>query len=153
MIGRQIAIGFGIAIVLPLLIFYGVRTFSPPPKYQDYVTNIPLKPDATTAERQADAEKMQAEQKALSEAKSRFALHLFYASALLGYLAVLTGGLMAVSPVGTGLIFGGIFSIIHGYWNYWDYIADWERFASLLLAAAILLFIAYRKIPKPSNGH
>jgi hypothetical protein len=45
------------------------------------------------------------------------------------------------------LIFGGIFAVMNGYWNYWEYIADWERFLSLLIAAGILFLIAYRKVP------
>gem|GEM_PF-6006118 len=38
MIGRMTAIGFGIALLLPALIFYGVRTFGPEPKYADDIT-------------------------------------------------------------------------------------------------------------------
>ncbi len=152
MIGRQIAIGFGIAIVIPLLIFYGVSSFSPPPKFEDYVTVVPFNPNATAQERQASVEKQRAEQKNFNDAKSRFASRLFYASAPLGYLAILIGGFMAVSAVGTGLIFGGIFSVINGYWSYWQFIPDWERFVSLLLAAAILLLIAYRKTSKPGES-
>jgi len=68
-------------------------------------------------------------------------------------LAILIGGFMAISAVGTGLIFGGIFSVINGYWSYWQFIPDWERFVSLLLAAAVLLLIAYRKTSKPGEGH
>jgi hypothetical protein len=105
----------------------------------------------TAEERQATADKQKEAQKAFNDAKSTFSLRLFYVSAPLGDAALLIGGFMAVSTVGTGLIFGGIFSIINGYWIYWEFIPDWERFVSLLVAGAILLLIAYRKVPKPNK--
>jgi len=148
MIGRQIAIGFGIAIILPLLIYYGVRTFSPPPRYQDYVVGRAFNPNATPEERQAAIETQRAQQRAYSDAQVQFSSHLFHVSAPLGYAAILAGGFMAVSAVGTGLIFGGIFSVVLGYFSYWEHIADWQRFVSLLIAAIILLFIAYHKVSK-----
>ncbi len=153
MIGRQIAIGFGLAIIFPLLIFYGVSMFSPPPKAQDYALVVPFNANATAEERQANTEKQKAAQRALNDAKSQFASRLFFVSAPLGFIAILIGGLTAVSAVGTGLIFGGIFAVTNGYWNYWEYIADWERFLSLLIAAGILMLIAYRRVPTslPSN--
>jgi hypothetical protein len=33
---KKIALGFGIAIVLPMLIHYGVATFYPEPRPEDY---------------------------------------------------------------------------------------------------------------------
>jgi hypothetical protein len=147
-IGRSIAIGFGIAIVFPMLIYYGVSTFSPAPKPDEYVAYPPIERDATAEEREIRQAKINGGQKALKEAQSIFAKRLFYVAAPAGYLAILIGGLVLASAVGTGLIFGGIFSVIDGYWVYWGFIPDWERFVSLLVAAAILLFIAYRKVPK-----
>jgi hypothetical protein len=138
-IGRQIAIAFGIAIVFPLLIFYGVSIFSPPPKFQDYNTVAPFNPNCS-----ANAEKQKAAQKAFKDAESKFALRLFCVSAPRGYAAMLAEGFMAVSAVGTGLNFGGIFSVMIGYWHYWSFIADQERFVSLIVAAVTLLVIAHR---------
>jgi hypothetical protein len=148
MIGRQIAIGFGIAIVIPLLIFYGVSTFSPPPKFQDYYTVAPFNQNATAQEREANLQKQKAGQAAFNDARSKFSSRLFFVSAPLGYAAILAGGFMAVSAVATGMIFGGIFLVINAYLNYWNFIPDWERFLSLVVAAAFLLVIAYRKVPK-----
>jgi hypothetical protein len=34
MLALQIAIGFGIAIIFPLLVYYGVSTFHPAPQQQ-----------------------------------------------------------------------------------------------------------------------
>ena len=45
-------------------------------------------------------------------------------------------------------MFGGIFSICDGYFNYWSELADWMRFLSLLSAFIVLLFVGYKKIEK-----
>ena len=45
---RRIAIAFGIAIIFPLLIYYGVATFHPAPKFQSVVTAIPVGSPNTT---------------------------------------------------------------------------------------------------------
>jgi len=49
MLARQIAIGFGIAIIFPLLIHYGVATFHPAPKIESSIA--PLAPNATPDDR------------------------------------------------------------------------------------------------------
>ena len=36
MLAKKIALGFGIAIIFPMMIHYGVSTFSPQPKRKDY---------------------------------------------------------------------------------------------------------------------
>ena len=147
MIGRQIAIIFGTAVLIPLLIFYGVSTFGSPPKRSDYQTVIAFNASSTPEERAANLEKQKSEQKAFNDAQAQFASRLFWVAAPLGCLALLIGGFMDVSALGTGLIFGGIFGITTGYWTYWEFIPDWERLASLLVAALVLLVIAFRKIP------
>jgi hypothetical protein len=152
LIGRQIAIVFGVAVLIPLLIFYGVSAFGSPPKWSDYYVAAPFTANATPEERAANAEKQQAQQKAFKDAQARFAFRLFCVSAPLGYAAMLIGGFMAVSAVGTGLIFGGIFGITVGYWTYWEFIQDWERFVSLIFAALILCLIAFRKVSNPGDS-
>jgi len=62
------------------------------------------------------------------------------------------GGFTAVSALGTGLIFGGIFAIGYGNWVYWEFIPDRERFVSLLVTSCILTLIAFWKVPSPRDG-
>ena len=147
MLGRQIAIGFGIAVILPLLIYYGVASFSPAPRTQDYVKPIVAMAGASAEDRAEARTRQQEEQNALKDAQGHFSRILFYVSVPLGYVAILAGGFMPVSAVATGLIFGGMFTVINGHWGYWSFIADWQRFVSLLVAAGIVMAIAYRKMP------
>ena len=39
MLAKKFALGFGIAIILPMLVHYGVSTFSPAPQWQDRYKN------------------------------------------------------------------------------------------------------------------
>jgi hypothetical protein len=64
----------------------------------------------------------------------------------LGIAAILIGAYLPLYAIGTGLIFGGIFSVGAGYLGYWSYLDDWVRFVSLLAGFVILLFVGYHRI-------
>lgn len=156
MLARQIAIGFGIAIIFPLLIYYGVATFYPPPKppaYQVTAGLVAPGPNATSDERQNYQEQQRArqedyheKQQAYTAAAREFARRLVVVSAPLGVAAILIGAYLPLYAIGTGLIFGGIFSVGAGYWSYWSHLEDWLRFVSLLAGFLILLFVGYYRI-------
>ena len=53
MLAKKFALGFGIAIIFPMMIHYGVSTFSPEPKWKDYqVENYYEKHERATPEEQ-----------------------------------------------------------------------------------------------------
>lgn len=110
MLAKKFALGFGIAIILPMVIYYGVSTFSPAPKWNDY--------------------------------------YLFYVAVPLGIFAILFGAFSPIQAIGTGLMFGGIFTLTEGYFCYWSELQDWMRFLSLLIAFVVLIYIGYRKLAK-----
>lgn len=146
MLGKKFALGFGIAILLPLMVHYGVSTFSPCPKDRDYqVENF-----KELHERGFLQDKIRLEQersrlkKELKAHKKRFQKHLFFVAAPTGIIAILAGSFLGVQAVGTGLMFGGILTLMNGYIWYWSELQDWMRFLSLLLALIFLIFIGYR---------
>src|SRR5262245_834707 len=144
MLARQIAIGFGLAIIFPLLVYYGVRTFSPPPKWPPFEYEAQA---ATAEERRAQNEKRKVERATYNDQAKAFARVLVIASTPLGICAILIGTFLGSASVGTGLILGGILTVAHGYWGYWSYADDWLRFVSLLLGFGVLLFVAYWRWP------
>jgi hypothetical protein len=152
MLARQIAVGFGIALIFPLLVYYGVATFHPTPKRQDIVTaTLVQAPTAnSTPEQQKELDeqrqKRHEQQLAYEAAAKDFARVLVTVSTPLGVAAILIGAYLALHSIGTGLIFGGIFTVAWGYWGYWQYLDDWIRFVSLLAGFAILIFVGYRRI-------
>lgn len=147
MLARQIAIGFGVAVVFPLLIYYGISTFSPAPKWSDFHEAVVYTPNLTRDEVVARQEKQKAETAAWTEANRVFSFRLLCVAAPLGYFAIILGSLRVASGLGSGFMFGGIFAVTIGYWFHWSYVEDWLRFDSLLLALGVLVFVAYRQLP------
>jgi hypothetical protein len=45
-------------------------------------------------------------------------------------------------------MFGGIFSVCDGYFNYWSELSAQLKFSSLLAAFIVLLVVGYRKLEK-----
>lgn len=144
MLARQIAIGFGIAVIFPLLVFYGVSTFHPAPKFPDYVTTECMIRSTTPDERAECAQKQRAARDAYNIAAKDFAWRLIEVATPLGLLAILVGAYLTSYAVGTGLILGGILCVGAGYWGYWQYIENWARLVSLLVGFAVLVFLGYR---------
>ena len=148
MLAKKFTLGFGIAIVLPLLVHYGVSTFSHAPNRQDYYSTdyYARCQNATPAEKaKLEQERSQREKEFRAQTK-RFQRHLFFVATPIGIIAIIFGSLTAVQAVGTGLMFGGIFTVTEGYCWYWSELEDWMRFMSLLVAFIVLLFIGYRKL-------
>lgn len=147
MLARQIAVGFGVAIVLPLLIYYGVSSFSHAPKRADYFAPPVYNGNMTPEQRSAQQEKLWSETEAFNEAQRVFSLRLLCVSAPLGYAAILLGAWRPGYGLGAGLMFGGILAVTDAYWWHWEFIEDWLRFVSLLIAMAVLMFAGYRLLP------
>ena len=143
MIVRQLAIGFGVAIVFPLLVYYGVSTFSPPPKWPDYYRPSVAPPNASREELAAGEQKLNAATDAFAEANRVFSFRLLCVAAPLGYLAMIFGAMRPSAGLHDGLIFGGIITVTTGYGFHWSYVEDWLRFLSLLVAMAVLVLISY----------
>jgi uncharacterized membrane protein YphA (DoxX/SURF4 family) len=153
MLARQIAIGFGIAIIFPLLVYYGVRTFHPAPVMEPIPVAEQLNAQSTPEERRANQQKQRDRQDAYAAKAKDFARILIIVSTPLGIAAILIGTYLSNAAIGTGLILGGIFTVSHGYWGYWSYADDWLRFVSLLVGLAVLLFVGHHRIRKrPEMG-
>ena len=150
MLAKKFALGFGVAIILPMLVHYGVSTFSPAPKWQDrYETNYYQKYQKATLEEKAGLdEEKDAREKNWREKEKIFQKHLFLVAVPIGIASIIVGAVSSIQAIGTGLMFGGIFTLVDGYCWYWSELQDWMRFLSLLAAFVVLIFIGYRKLAK-----
>src|SRR5215471_5005530 len=81
MLARQIAIGFGVAVVFPLLVYYGVSTVSPAPQWSNFHEQVVYAPNPTRDELTARQEKQKAETAAWTEANRVFSLRLLCVAA------------------------------------------------------------------------
>lgn len=150
MLAKKFALGFGIAIILPMLVHYGVSTFSPAPKWQDrYNYNYYQGYQNATPEQKAklDKERELADIKWRAQQKT-FQRHLFAVAVPVGIAVIVIGAVTTIQAIGTGLMFGGIFTLLDGYICYWSELQDSMRFLSLLAAFIVLIFIGYRKLAK-----
>ena len=148
MIAKKIALGVAIAVVFPMMLHYGVSTYTPPPKWDGYFANAPGANASAEERNQFVAEEIKRADDERRAAEKRFGQHLFAVAVPLGLVAILCGAFVRAQATGTGLMFGGIFSICDGYFNYWSELADFLKFASLLVAFLLLLFVGYRKLEK-----
>src|SRR5207248_9810956 len=80
MIAKKFALAFGIAVVFPAMIHYGVSTFSPEPRWQDYHVT-PLINSNTVEYQKKDAEYRATEKV--------FEKHLFAVAVPLGLVTVI----------------------------------------------------------------
>jgi hypothetical protein len=152
MLARQIVVGFGIAAIFPWLIYYGLSTFYPAPRTQDYYGVVPGQapaPTATAEERKAYADEQRKKREAYEAAARRFARALFTVGTVLGVGAILIGAFLTSHTISAGLILGGVFSLALGYLGYAQHLDDWIRFLSLLAGLCALLFVGYRRLPHP----
>ena len=148
MLAKKIALGFGIAIIFPMMIHYGVSSFVPSPKWSDYqVEDYHHKYEHASEEEKAELRAKSDELNTQRElAEKTHQRVLFYVSVSLGLVALVAGAFLSLKGLGAGLMFGGIFSVFNGYANNWDVLDDRLKFVSMFLAFALLLFLAYKKI-------
>ena len=147
---KHAAVALGLAVILPMLLYYGVATFEPPPEHDAYFTAVPkplLPEDEGERARQLEEQRarMEQERKAFDAARQDFSRTLFFIAAPLGVLAILAGGFITLPAVGTGLILGGVANLVMGYGQYWDHLEHWMRFVSLLVAFLVLIGVAWRR--------
>jgi len=151
MLSKKFALGFGIAILFPMLVHYGVWTFSPPPNSADFWKQygspgyLERYRTATPEEQKKLTEQQDAAMDRLQEGEKRFNRYLFYVTTPVGIAAIIIGSVMTVVAIGTGLIFGGILALCDGYVWYWNELPNWLRFLSLLVAFTVLVIIGYRR--------
>src|SRR5207237_7289788 len=102
MLAKKFALAFGIAVVFPAMIHYGVATFSPEPRWQDYHVTPLI--DSNSAEYQ----KKNAEYRAAEKA---FEKHLFAVEVPLGLIIVIFGAFIPILAFCTVLMFCCIFDL------------------------------------------
>ena len=182
MLAKRFALGFGLAVILPILVYYGVCTFSPPAKWEDYVSKKKYIDQKDIVEQAFFSKGVQdekagsqeqrlafrsayeklirdgrdAEQDKLDNARKdhekRFQRHMFMVAAPIGFTAIVLGIFIALSPVGTGLMFGGIITFLEGTLCQWSSLEDWMKFVLLLLTFVTLIIIGYKKLSDKPSG-
>lgn len=150
MLARKLILGFGFAALMPMLIHYGIDVVSPRPDMRQHYRELARLQeeanDATGATRQelrARREAIEETQRAQTDQSER--VH-FFIGAPLGIIVTLVGSLIRAQAIGGGLMLGGIFTFTGGCAYYWSDLSPGGRFAVLVVAFVVLLWIGYQRL-------
>ena len=165
MLARKIILGFGFAVLLPLLIHYGIDVFVPEltswdqhnissryygeqQRLRDTRDHAATPEERTRAQARLDRlEEQHDEDEQRFEAEKRASSRTnFFIGAPIGIVVTLLGSFIRVQAVGGGLMLGGIFTFIEGCFWYWTDLPRVGRFVVLLIAFAVLLWIGYQRL-------
>lgn len=169
---KRAILGISIALILALFIGYGINTFYKPPKYEDFCKEQ-IRLNVITSEEECLAVGGQwnvAPEKVIEENRTVIRVfcnpdytcekeyrgkmevynrNVFVISVIAGLISVVLGGIiLKLESVSSGIMGGGVLSIIYGTTRYWGDLADVGRFFILGLVLAALIWIGYRKFKK-----
>jgi hypothetical protein len=159
-LARQFAVAISIAILIPMLVYYGVTLIQPYPNIHNEthvvvtVRVAPTTPEGWKAweeEHQTEEKRHKEQMDAIDKATSPFFRTLFFLATPLGLVAIFVGSYLGSISVGAGLIFGGIATVTDGYWGYWKHLDNWIQFVSVLIGLCIVVFVGYRQFTAARN--
>lgn len=161
---KNVIIGIGIVIIFGLVLWQGIEAFYPTPQFEDFCQgNKPV--EATTqqscessggqwtsytepvpiGERKGYCDIYFTCNKELNSALDAHSKVVFIVALIAGIIAFVLGySLLAVEPVGSALIGGGIWAVFWGSAINWRNFSSVLRFVLLLAALVVLIWFALR---------
>ena len=165
MLARKIILGFGFAVLMPVLIHYGIDMFAPRWNWKDFSKASALTQrqinELRRQERVAASEMEKTEirrktgrledqlagQREGHEARQEQVNRVhFFIGVPLGIIVTLIGSFIRVQAIGGGLMLGGIFTFTNSCWGYWSDLPPVGRFFVLLVVFVELLWIGYQRL-------
>jgi len=152
----KIGLGLALAVVYPFMVGFGIEAFYPPPEHA-YQACLPLQPENKLSatdpaqpipyrDPQSDPQYKQCYDSA-QEKHDIYNRNLFLITAALGFFAMAVGALLFsenLGPVGPGLVFGGLFTILYGTGRSFRSIDKRYLFLELLLIFIGIIAITWR---------
>lgn len=140
----RFGVALGIALLWPLSVNYAAELVRPSPDAAAYSRQIESFSDRSNAAKSpVDKAKIRAEKEQVEKAhdleKKQHDRVLFNVGYPAGIAAIILGVFLARRVVGPGLLFGGLLTLTGACYSYWDAMASWLRFGSLVGALALLL--------------
>lgn len=129
---KNMAIGIGIMILLPLLTNVGTQLVIKKPSFVSYTYSG----DSTEHKEARDKYELE---------NNRFATNYFYIASSVGIVSIIIG-VIAPAALGMGFVLGGVFSLVLGYVAAWDVLSDLFKFITLLVALILLVLGSFKMI-------
>lgn len=151
----KIGLGLALAIVFPFMIGFGIEAFYTSPK-QPYELCLEFDPNAKVGNPDSqqlvarDPKTDPAYKKCFDEAQEKLDIYnrnLFLTSTLFGFLAIAAGTLLfseKLGPVGPGLVFGGLFTVLYGTARTFRSLDKRWIFIELLIVFVGLILVTWR---------
>lgn len=86
--------------------------------------------------------------KEFGDAREVYNKHVFIISIILGIIALAVGVTLKLPSVSSGIMGGGVLTIIYGTLRYWGQMPDYTRFIILGITLVILIWVGYKKLKK-----
>lgn len=158
----KIGLGLALAIVFPFMVGFGYEAFSSSPKQPYEICrqfDPTLKSDNLPAEKLTIRDPMLDEnyKKCFDEAQEKIDIYnrnLFLITTAFGFAAIAAGTLLfseKIGPVGPGLVFGGLFTIVYGTTRSFRSLDKKWLFFELLIVFIGIILVTYRYLKVTSQ--
>lgn len=162
---KENLLAFAIAVLTIFVAFYGVNTFFPSVDYDDYCGDYRV---PKLAEDEATCVGLGGEwvpqdikcitepcvqgfcdffsqcQEEYDSARESRGQKVFFVALPLAIILILIGAFVfGIEAVGTGIIGGGIGTLIYGSGAFWPYTENWIRFLISLIGLVVLIWLIY----------
>lgn len=176
---KKTALSISIAFVMMLFIHYGIETFYPGPDYErcnegypkaypDYARFNNCSTGTTQAEQSCYIERGNPVfnyssgcpvyescnycYRDLEDQRKPHDRNVFILASALGIIAILLATMKLTHEyVSTGIMGGGVLSVLYGTVRYWSYAENLMKFIALGLVLAILIWIGYKNLKVKSR--
>jgi hypothetical protein len=151
----KIGLGLAIAIVFPFMVAFGIEAFYSPPESAYEVCRLQdpaakLDPERAQQIQARDPMLDENYKKCFDEAQQKVDIYnrnLFLITSAFGFAAITVGTLLfseKLGPVGPGLVFGGLFTILYGTTRSFRSLDKRWLFLELLVIFVGLIFVTWR---------
>ena len=154
---KQLLVWLCIASLLPLTSYAGAAMLHPQAKMKDLMAEQVRVQSETQREddkaaRDALYERYEALREQVEDERRATYQAMFWVSFPIGFVTLLAGFFIRVVPVGTGLAFGGLCTLVAGCYSYWNDMGDALRFFSLLVVLVTVTALGLLKFRRPAAG-
>lgn len=120
-------LAIGIAIIFALFIGYGLYVVYESPSYKDYEGNY----------------------EEFKKVRDQYDLNISIILTIIGAVAITAGILLSpLESIGSGILGGGILTVIYGVVVSWTVLNKYLRLAILFAILILLIYLGYKKIEK-----
>jgi len=153
----KIGLGLALAVVYPFMVGFGIEAFYAPPQQAYEVCrsadpNTPVKEGETPAKMYIDPQNDAKYKVCYDKAQEKVDIHsrnLFIIATAFGFLAIIVGTLLfseKLGPVGPGLVFGGLFTILYGTMRSFRSLDKQWIFIELVVVFIGIILVTWRYI-------